>query len=68
MQILYIFTSLMSIGFEKFSTKNELFLHILHSKKVPFEVLATLRLSDKIVAHNDYHGPHKALFKKIAVI
>ena len=32
------------------------------------EALATLRLTNKIVTHNDYRGPHKALFGKIAVI
>ena len=32
------------------------------------DALATLRLSNKIVTHNDYRGPHKALLKKIAVI
>lgn len=32
------------------------------------EALATLKLSNKIVTHNDYRGPHKALFKKISVI
>lgn len=32
------------------------------------EALATLKLSNKIVTHNDYRGPHKALLNKIAVI
>lgn len=32
------------------------------------DALATLGLSNKIVTHNDYRGPHKALLKKIAVI
>ncbi len=32
------------------------------------EALATLRLSNKVVTHNDYRGPHKAYFGKIAVI
>ncbi len=32
------------------------------------EALATLRLTDKIVTHNHYRGPHKAIFGKIAVI
>lgn len=32
------------------------------------EALATLRLSNKIVTHNGYRGPHKAVFGKIAVI
>lgn len=32
------------------------------------QALATLKLSNKIVTHNDYRGPHKALLQKIAVI
>lgn len=32
------------------------------------DALATLKLSNKIVTHNDYRGPHKALLKNIAVI
>lgn len=32
------------------------------------EALATLRLTDKVVTHNNYRGPNKAIFGKIAVI
>ena len=32
------------------------------------DALATLRISNKIVTHDDYRGPHKALLKNIAVI
>lgn len=32
------------------------------------EALATLRLSDKIVTSNNYRGPHKAVFDKIAIV